>query len=310
MELIRGLHNLRDKHKGCVATIGNFDGVHLGHQQVLAQVRRKAKELSLPAVVIIFEPQPREFFADNQAPPRLTRFDEKVRLLKANGVDRVLCLTFNERLRTMSADQFVDELLLKGLAVRHFVVGDDFRFGCDRSGDYSMLRQSGERYGFSVVNTDTFDVDGERVSSTRIRVALQNNDLQLAERLLGRPYKVTGRVMHGQQLGRTIGVPTANVRMHRFHCPLNGVYAVTVTGRNLSAQGIANVGMRPTVNGKQPVLEAHLFDLDSDLYGQLLSVEFKAFIRPEKKFEGLEKLKQQIETDIKQVRNYFLTGAL
>jgi len=310
MELIRGLHNLRDKHKGCVATIGNFDGVHLGHQQVLAQVLRKAEELSLPAVVIIFEPQPREFFAGNQAPPRLTRFDEKVRLLKDNGVDRVLCLTFNERLRTMSADQFVDELLLKGLAVRHFVVGDDFRFGCDRSGDYSMLRQSGERYGFSVVNTDTFDVDGERVSSTRIRVALQNNDLQLAERLLGRPYKVTGRVMHGQQLGRTIGVPTANVRMHRFHCPLNGVYAVTVTGRNLSAQGIANVGMRPTVNGKQPVLEAHLFDLDSDLYGQLLSVEFKAFIRPEQKFEGLEKLKQQIETDIKQVRNYFLTGAL
>ena len=140
MELIRGLHNLRDKHKGCVATIGNFDGVHLGHQQVLAQVLRKGRGLGLPAVVSSFEPQPREFFSGNQAPPRLTRFDEKVRLLKANGVDRVLCLTFNERLRTMSADQFVDELLLKGLAVRHFVVGDDFRFGCDRSGDYNMLR--------------------------------------------------------------------------------------------------------------------------------------------------------------------------
>ncbi|MDX2422439.1 MAG: bifunctional riboflavin kinase/FAD synthetase [Amphritea sp.] len=310
MELIRGLHNLRDKHKGCVATIGNFDGVHLGHQQVLAQVLRKGKELGLPAVVIIFEPQPREFFAGNQAPPRLTRFDEKVRLLKAQGVDRVLCLTFNERLRTMSADQFVDELLLKGLAVRHFVVGDDFRFGCDRSGDYNMLRQSGERYGFSVVNTETFDVDGERVSSTRIRSALQSNDLALACALLGRPYSVTGRVMHGQELGRTIGVPTANVRMHRFHSPLKGVYAVTVTGKNLSAQGVANIGMRPTVNGKQPVLEAHLFDWSGDLYGQLLTVEFKTFIRPEQKFDGLDALKQQIDNDIQQVRNYFLTGAL
>ncbi|RTE64351.1 bifunctional riboflavin kinase/FAD synthetase [Amphritea opalescens] len=310
MELIRGLHNLRDKHKGCVATIGNFDGVHLGHQQVLAQVLRKGKELGLPAVVIIFEPQPREFFAGNQAPPRLTRFDEKVRLLKAQGVDRVLCLTFNERLRTMSADQFVDELLLKGLAVRHFVVGDDFRFGCDRSGDYNMLRQSGERYGFSVVNTETFDVDGERVSSTRVRHALQHNDLTLACALLGRPYSVTGRVMHGQELGRTIGVPTANVRMHRFHSPLNGVYAVTVTGKNLSAQGVANIGMRPTVNGKQPVLEAHLFDWSGDLYGQLLTVEFKTFIRPEQKFSGLDALKQQIDNDIQQVRNYFLTGAL
>ncbi|MDO6563642.1 bifunctional riboflavin kinase/FAD synthetase [Amphritea sp. 1_MG-2023] len=310
MELIRGLHNLRDKHKGCVATIGNFDGVHLGHQQVLTQVLRKGKELGLPAVVIIFEPQPREFFAGQHAPPRLTRFDEKVRLLQAEGVDRVLCLTFNERLRSMSADQFVDELLLKGLAVRHFVVGDDFRFGCDRSGDYNMLRQSGERYGFSVVNTDTFDVAGERVSSTRVRHALQHNDLAQAQRLLGRPYSVTGRVMHGQELGRTIGVPTANVRMHRFHAPLKGVYAVTLTGKNLSAQGVANIGMRPTVNGKQPVLEAHLFDWQGDLYGQLLTVEFKAFIRSEQKFDGLKALKQQIDNDIQQVRNYFLTGAL
>lgn len=309
MELIRGLHNLRDKHKGCVATIGNFDGVHLGHQQVLAQVMQKGKELGLPTVVIIFEPQPREFFAGHDAPPRLTRFDEKVRLLEAQGVDRVLCLTFNERLRSMTADQFVDELLLKGLAVQHFVVGDDFRFGCDRSGDYCMLKRSGRHYGFSVVNTETYDVDDERVSSSRIRRALQSNQLALAEKLLGRPYRVTGRVMHGQKLGRTIGVPTANVRMHRFPCPLTGVYAVTLTGEGLQAEGVANVGMRPTVNGTLPVLEAHLFDFDGDIYGQLLAVEFKAFIRPEQKFDGLEKLKQQIETDIREVREYFLAGA-
>lgn len=309
MELIRGLHNLRDKHKGCVATIGNFDGVHLGHQQVLAQVLRKGAELELPTVVIIFEPQPREFFAGGKAPPRLTRFDEKVRLLREQGVDRVLCLTFNERLRSMTADEFVHDLLLNGLAVQHFVVGDDFRFGCDRSGDYNMLRQSGERYGFSVVNTETYDVMGDRVSSSRIRNALLNNDLELACQLLGRPYRVSGRVMYGQQLGRQLGVPTANVRMHRFPCPLTGVYAVTVTGAGIREQGICNVGMRPTVNGTLPVLEAHLFDFEGDLYGQLLSVEFKAYIRPEQKFEGLDKLKQQIETDIKQVRDYFLAGA-
>ncbi|MEH6576681.1 MAG: bifunctional riboflavin kinase/FAD synthetase [Amphritea sp.] len=310
MELIRGLHNLRDKHRGCVATIGNFDGVHLGHQQVLAQVLKKGAELGLPTVVIIFEPQPQEFFAAvQQAAPRLTRFDEKVRLLREQGVDRILCLTFNERLRAMTADQFVHELLLKGLAVKHFVVGDDFRFGCDRSGDYNMLCQSGERYDFSVVNTATFDVEGERVSSSRIRQALGKNDLVLAERLLGRPYRVSGRIMHGQALGRQLGVPTANVRMHRFPCPLTGVYAVEVTGNGLTAQGVCNVGMRPTVNGKQPVLEAHLFDFDGDLYGQLLAVEFKAFIRPEKKFDGLEQLKQQIFTDIEAVRNYFLNTA-
>ncbi len=310
MELIRGLHNLRDKHRGCVATIGNFDGVHLGHQQVLRQVLQKGAELGLPTVVIIFEPQPREFFAGAQAPPRLTRFDEKVRLLRAQGVDRVLCLTFNERLRAMTADQFVQELLLQGLAVKHFVVGDDFRFGCDRSGDYAMLCESGERYGFSVVNTETYDVEGQRVSSTRVRQALAVNDLALAELLLGRPYRVSGRVMHGQALGRQLGVPTANVRMHRFACPLNGVYAVEVTaGNGLAAQGVCNVGMRPTVNGTRPVLEAHLFDFSGDLYGQLLSVEFKTFIRPEQKFAGLEQLKQQIFTDIEAVREYFLTRA-
>ena len=309
MELIRGLHNLRDKHKGCVATIGNFDGVHLGHQQVLRQVLKKGAELNLPTVVIIFEPQPREFFGGQDAPPRLTRFGEKVRLLQKQGVDRVLCLTFNERLRSMSADQFVDELLLKGLAVKHFVVGDDFRFGCDRSGDYAMLRRSGERYGFTVANTETFDVEGERVSSSRIRTALQANQLDLAERLLGRRYSVAGRVMHGQKLGRQLGTPTANVRMHRFACPLVGVYAVTATGEGVKAQGVCNVGMRPTVNGTHPVLEAHLFDFNADLYGKLLNVEFQAFIRPEQKFDGLDKLKQQINDDIEQARAFFLAGA-
>ena len=305
MELIRGLHNLREKHRGCVATIGNFDGVHLGHRQVLKQVKAKADELGLPSVVITFEPQPREFFAGDKAPPRLTRFSEKYRLLAAEGIDRHLCLTFNERLRAMTADDFVEELLLRGLAVKHFVVGDDFRFGCDRSGDYSMLRAAGDKHGFSVVNTQTFLSADERVSSSRVRKALENNQLDIAEQLLGRPYVVSGRVMHGQKLGRQLGVPTANVRMHRFPCPLRGVYAVEVVGENVRCQGVCNVGLRPTVGGQQPVLEAHLFDFNEDIYGQLLTVEFKHFIRAEQKFDGIEQLKQQIFKDIDDVRAFF-----
>jgi riboflavin kinase/FMN adenylyltransferase len=307
MELIRGLHNLREKHRGCVATIGNFDGVHLGHCQVLKQVKEKAQELGLPSVVITFEPQPREFFAGDQAPPRLTRFSEKYRLLQAQGIDRHLCLTFNERLRAMNAEQFVDELLLRGLAVKHFVVGDDFRFGCDRSGDYNMLREAGQKHGFTVVNTHTFEMAGERISSSRVRTLLEKNDLDAAALLLGRRYTVSGRVLHGQKLGRQLGVPTANVRMHRYPCPLRGVYAVEVkqAGHEGRLQGVCNVGLRPTVCGQQPVLETHLFDFNEEIYGQLITVEFKRFIREERKFDGIDSLKQQIFADIDDVRAFF-----
>lgn len=305
MELIRGLHNLRDKHRGCVATIGNFDGVHLGHQKVLDQVKSKASELGLPSVVIIFEPQPREFFAGSDAPPRLTRFDEKVRLLRDEGIDRVLCLTFNARLRSMSAQAFVDELLLNGLNVRHFVVGDDFRFGCDRTGDYAMLEAAGKTHGFTVEHTHTYEIQDQRVSSTRLRETLMRGDFELAETLLGRPYCVTGRVQHGNKIGRQLGVPTANVRMHRFRCPLQGVYTVLARFNGHEVQGISNVGVRPTVNGRLPVLEVHLFGWQEEIYGQLMQVEFLHFLRPEKRFEGLEALKTQIFLDIETARRWF-----
>ena len=297
---------MRDRHRGCVATIGNFDGVHLGHRKVLAQVKAKAAELGLPSVAIIFEPQPREFFGGDNVPARLTRFDEKVRLLAAEGVDRVLCLTFNARLRQMSALEFIDELLLKGLAVEHFVVGDDFRFGCDRRGDFNMLIEAGQRHGFTVEHTATFMLEGERVSSTRIRNALQAKDFALAEHLLGWRYAVTGRVMHGQKLGRQLGVPTANVRMHRYPCPLRGVYAVHALLDGQRLRGVCNVGMRPTVNGRQPVLEVHLLNYSGEeIYGRLMRVEFLHFIRDECAFDGIEALKAQIETDIDHVRAWF-----
>ncbi len=306
MELIRGLHNLRDRHRGCVATIGNFDGVHLGHRKVLAQVKAKAAELGLPSVAIIFEPQPREFFGGDQVPPRLTRFDEKVRLLAAEGVDRVLCLTFNSRLRQMSAVEFIDELLLKGLAVEHFVVGDDFRFGCDRKGDFNMLIEAGTRHGFSVEHTATFMLESDRVSSTRVRQALLDKDFALAERLLGWRYAVTGRVMHGQKLGRQLVVPTANVRMHRYPCPLRGVFAVHALLGGERLEGVCNVGVRPTVSGRQPVLEVHLLNYSGEeIYGRLMRVEFLHFIRDERAFDGIDALKTQIETDIDHVRAWF-----
>lgn len=309
MELIRGLHNLRERHRGCVATIGNFDGVHLGHQAVLNQVKEKAREFGVPSVVIIFEPQPREFFSPDNAPARLTRFSEKLRLLEVQGVDRVLCLTFNTRLRQMSADQFIDDLLCEHLAVRHFVVGDDFRFGCDRRGDYQLLRQAGERMGFTVEATCTYEVDGARVSSTRIREVLSRHDFAEAARLLGRPYRVTGRVMHGKALGRTIGVPTANVRMHRFPCPLKGVYTVRAGFNGTHRIGVCNVGVRPTVHGENPTLEVHLLDYKGNLYGELMSVEFLQFIRDERRFDGLEALKTQINADIAAAREWLLQDA-
>ncbi len=305
MELIRGLHNLRDHHRGCVATIGNFDGVHRGHQSVLVGVRKQAEALGLPSVAIIFEPQPREFFNPDSAPPRLTRFGEKIRLLESEGVDRVLCLSFNERLRNLSAEQFIDELLLQGIAVRHFVVGDDFRFGCDRRGDYSLLVEAGIKHGFTVAETETFEIDGERVSSSRIREVLLNNDLTLAARLLGRRYRVTGRVQHGQKVGRELGAPTANVRMHKYASPMRGVYAVRGHVRSAQYEGVCNVGIRPTLNGIQPVLEVHLLDYSGDLYGELLSVEFLHPLRKERRFESLDALKEQIARDISAARNWF-----
>ncbi|MFT5721749.1 MAG: riboflavin kinase/FMN adenylyltransferase [Motiliproteus sp.] len=305
MELIRGFHNLRDQHRGCVATIGNFDGVHLGHRQVLAQVGEKARALGLPSVAIVFEPQPREFFEGALAPPRLTRFRDKLELIRDHGIDRVFCLHFNQRLRALTAEQFIDRLLLSGLAVKYFVVGDDFRFGCDRAGDFELLQRYGCRHDFTVVNTRTHLIDGERVSSSRIRQVLAEHDFELAGRLLGRPYRVTGKVIHGRKLGRQLGVPTANISLQRKRLAFDGVYIVdAVTEDGQRHAGVANVGVRPTVNGESPLLEVHLLDYDGTLYGERLRVEFLAPIRPEKKFSDINVLKQQIHNDIKFARQW------
>lgn len=306
MELIRGLHNLREHHRGCVATIGNFDGVHRGHQAILDQLRDRAAALGLPVTVVIFEPQPREYFAGDQAPPRLTRLRDKVRLLAAHGAERILCLSFNDTLRSLTAREFIERVLIEGLGVRHLVVGDDFRFGCDRAGDFALLTQVGEARGFGVEHTRTFLLDDERVSSTRVRTLLASGNFCQAARMLGRPYRLSGRVVVDRQLGRTIGVPTANLPLLSRPMALRGVYAtITQLADGRVFPGVANIGWRPTVGSKRPVLEVNLFDFDGDLYGQRLEVVPCARLRGELTFDGLEPLKRQIQADQARARDYF-----
>jgi riboflavin kinase/FMN adenylyltransferase len=306
MELIRGLHNLRPRHRGCVATIGNFDGVHLGHQAVLGELAEKGGELSLPSAVITFEPQPQEYFAPQSAPPRLTRFREKMQALRRYAVDRVLCLDFNGALAQMPAEEFMQRVLIDGLGIRHLVVGDDFHFGKGRSGDFAMLRAAGERHGFRVVNMHTFSIGGERVSSTRIREALAQGDLELAEQLLGRIYRMCGRVAHGDKRGRTIGFPTANIHLHRRATPVDGVFAVEMFGiEGEPVPGVANVGTRPTVDGTRSLLEVHLFDFDRDIYGAHVHVDFLYKLREERRFESFDALQRQILLDAEMARAYF-----
>mgnify|MGYP003975843491 FL=1 len=310
MRIIRGVSNLRRDDRNCVVTIGNFDGVHLGHQAILAEVKKASLRLDCPSLLICFEPQPKEFFDEYQAPARLTRFREKVNLLKQCGIDRLLCLKFNEITRGMKVDEFVS-LLADNLAVKALYVGDDFRFGSDRSGDFSMLQRAGQEFGFQVSNFYTFTFERERVSSTRIRACLETGQFSEAETMLGDPYSIAGRVAQGRQVGRTIGVPTANIQLHRYKAPLSGVYAVEIKGLADHHLGVANVGVRPTIDGEtiKPILEVHIFDFDADIYGQYVEILFRKKLREEKKYDGIEALKQAINKDINEARQFFLLDA-
>ncbi len=298
---------MRPEHRGNVVTIGSFDGVHLGHQAIIQQLLAQSRRLGLPSMVVVFEPQPHEYFSGEKAPARLMRLSEKVAALFAEGVERVCCLQFNRQLRSLSAAEFISRVLVNGLGVKYLVIGDDFRFGCDRRGDYRLLQQAGDTNGFTVTDTRTYTVSEQRVSSTRIRDLLQQGNLSLAKTLLGRPYTISGKVIRGQQLGRQLGTPTANVHLHRYRSPLAGVFAVvTRLPSGEQVNGVANVGVRPTVGGDtKPLLEVHLFDRNDDLYGQLIEVDFKYKLRDEKRFDGLDKLKAQIQQDILAARQFF-----
>lgn len=310
MQLIRGLHNLHPDTRGCVATIGNFDGVHRGHQAVIDQCRQQATRLGLPLTLVTFEPQPREFFAAASAPPRLTRLREKLQVIRAHGVERVLCLRFDAHLARLDAEVFVRRILLDGLHVRYLVVGDDFHFGRQRSGNFATLQQAGARHGFEVADMDSCLDDGQRVSSTRVRDALQQGDMDHAARLLGRPYAMCGRVAHGDKRGRTIGFPTANIYLHRVNSPLAGVFAVEVAGLGGAAvPGVANIGTRPTVDGTRALLEVHLFDFDREIYGAHVQVVFCRKLREERRFESFPALRDQIRLDARQARDFFRARA-
>ncbi len=305
MELIRGIHNLRPRHRGCVLTIGNFDGVHLGHQAVLRQLQLKGAELGLPACVMLFEPQPMELFVREGAPARLTRLRDKFLALQALGLDRLLCVRFGHDFANLEPDRFIEEILVARLGVRYLVIGDDFCFGRGRAGDFALLQAAGQRFGFEVVSTQSFCVAEQRVSSTRLREALRGDRLAEVHAMLGEPYTVSGRVAHGDKLGRTIGFPTANVHLKRRVTPVSGVYAVEVVFSGHTHYGVANVGTRPTVNGHRPQLEVHIFDFSGDLYGRHIRVRLCHKLRDEKKFDSFAALQVQIHQDADTARRYF-----
>ena len=308
MRLIRGL---RPAATGAVATIGNFDGVHLGHRAMLGRVREAADRLALPAVVTSFEPLPREHFDPEGAPPRLQGLRDRIASLDAAGVDRLLLLRFDDALSALSADAFVERVLVGALGARHVVVGDDFRFGRGREGDFETLAAAGARSGFTVERapTATVELPGEgpvRVSSTRVRELLGAGELDAAARLLGRPYRISGRVVHGEKVGRTLGFPTANVALGRLRPAPRGVFAVraTVIETGEVHEGVANLGVRPTVGGLRLLLEVNVLEGAPALYGRHLAVDFLARLRGERRFDSLDALRAQIRLDADAARRF------
>lgn len=306
MQLIRGIHNLRARHRGCVLTIGNFDGVHGGHQTLLQRLKREGERLGVPVMVMVFEPQPLEYFLGKTAPPRLTWLRDKCRHLTQAGVDFLLCVNFNHHFSDNSAQGFVSDLLVEKLGIKLLMIGDDFRFGNQRQGDHALLQRAGVEHGFSIFHADSFCHRGERISSTLIRQALRNDDLALAESYLGRAYSISGRVVRGDAIGRVLGFPTANLLLRRWVAPVSGVYTVEVKGLTAGAlPGVANIGTRPTVTGVRQQLEVHLLDTEVDLYGKHIEVVLRTKLRNEQRFESLDQLKQQIAKDVLATRHFF-----
>ena len=303
MELVRGLHNVDRAARGCVLTIGAFDGIHCGHQEMIRVTRTIAAEQRLPAALLSFEPTPREFFAKATPPARLTRFREKYEALRHYGVERFVCLRFDSSLRSMSPDEFIGTVLVDGLGARHLVVGHDFKFARNMAGNVATLRAAGPAAGFAVTEVPPFEIDGERVSSSLVRAALDAGDMGRATRLLGRPYRMTGKVVEGAKLGRKLGFPTANLRPQRRATPLAGVFAIRVSGGGLqNAPGVASLGTRPAVNGTELLLEVHVFDFDGDLYRQTLHVDFIARLRDELWFPDMDRLVEQMKQDAARAR--------
>lgn len=289
-----------------VLAIGNFDGVHLGHVALVEQLVAAAVRLQLTPTVLTFEPHPREYFSPEYAPARLSTLREKLELLAECGATQAMICPFNASFAALSADDFIEQVLVRALSVRHLIIGDDFRFGRGRTGDFSLLQAAGQHFGFTVEAMQSVTVDGERVSSSAVRLALAAGDMARAARLLGRPYIIDGRVSHGDKIGRQLGFATANIRIKHNPLPMAGVFAVEVSGVGEQAlPGVANLGVRPTVGGTRPLLEVHLFDFDRDIYGSHISVRFVHKLRNEQRFPNFDALKAQIATDASAARAFF-----
>lgn len=303
MEIIRDRSNLKPEHRGSAATIGNFDGVHAGHQAILSELRKQATMRGVPTVVVTFEPTPREYFAPDSAPPRLTGLREKHEMLDYHGIARMLVLRFDAALAALPAERFIREILVDGLGIRYLVIGDDFRFGKGRAGDLAMLQAAGREHGFDVAATPTQTHAGQRISSTLVREALADGDLALARELLGRGYRMSGKVISGDRIGRQLGYPTANLRRASRKLPVNGIFLVRVYGLDGEPlYGVASAGTRPTVNGRHAQVEVYLFDFDRDIYGRHIEVEFLEKLRDEEKFADLDALREQIRLDVNEGR--------
>jgi riboflavin kinase/FMN adenylyltransferase len=304
MQLIRGIHNIQAEDHGCVLTIGNFDGVHLGHARVISALIEKAKALNCTPAVMIFEPQPQELFSPETAPARLTRLRDKYFLLKQLGVERLICVNFHREFARKSAQEFIEQLLVKQLGIKHLIIGDDFRFGKNRAGDFNLLKQAGEKFDFAVSDTASFKLADCRISSTQIRNALEQDKLADAQSMLGRAYSIIGRVFHGDKRGRQLGFPTANVLLKRRVSPISGVYVVKVNTVDNSFYGVANIGSRPTVSGIRQQLEVHIFNFNADIYGQTIEVVMLKKLRNELKFSSIDALTKQIAKDSEQAKSF------
>lgn len=305
MIIFQNTNDFSQLQQSCVATIGKFDGVHLGHQLILDQLKKKAEQFKLPSLVILIEPHPEEFFAASadDCPARLTVFKEKLELLDSFAIDFVFQLEFDQELSQLSADAYIQNILVDGLGVASVIVGNDFRFGHRRGGDFALLQAKGKEFGFEVIETAAYEHNGERISSTYVREELAKGNFGLVELLLGRPYSIKGEVVKGQQLGTDLGFPTCNIHLDRRRIPLQGVFACEVRLGDRYRQAAVNIGYRPTIteNG-DALLEAHILDFNEDLYGKTIEVIFKHKIREEVKFDDLDALKQQISADVDQVR--------
>ncbi|MGP1957856.1 MAG: bifunctional riboflavin kinase/FAD synthetase [Arsenophonus sp.] len=309
MKFVRGIHNIRAPHQGSVLTIGNFDSIHRGHQTLLKYLKKHAKHLKLPTMVMIFEPQPLEFFLGINAPARLTRLRDKVKYFIEYDIDYLLCIKFNLIFASLTPQSFVSQLLVKKLSIKFLAIGDDFRFGNDRKGDFKYLCKAAKQYGFEVVNIDSICNIGHRVSSTAIRQALLSDNLPLAENLMGHPYRISGRVVRGNQIGSSICFPTANIAFKCLNMPVKGVYIVEVYGlADHSLPAVANIGTCPTVNKVYRQIEVHLIDLQIDIYGRHIDIILRKKLRNEQRFDSIDKLKHQIYKDIINAKKFFLSS--